>query len=74
MVEVYGKVPEYSGRGRPPTKKRPQPGWKYMQVVKQRRNGRLVRTRLRVIYGDKAEVLQLLGSSTTYVERTHPSG
>jgi len=27
MVEVYGQVPEYSGRGRPPTKKHPQPGW-----------------------------------------------
>jgi hypothetical protein len=27
MVEVYGKVPEYKGIGRPPTRKRPQPGW-----------------------------------------------
>ena len=24
MVEVWGKVPEYKGRGRPPTKKRPR--------------------------------------------------
>jgi len=71
MVEVYGKVPEYSGRGRPPTKKHPQPGWKYLQVVKRRRGGRLVRIRLRVVYGDKGEVLQLLGRSTAYVERTH---
>ncbi len=71
MVEVYGKVPEYSGRGRPPTRKRPQPGWKYLQVVKQRKNGRVVGTRLRVVYGDEAEVLELLGSSTAYVERTH---
>lgn len=71
MVEVYGKVPEYSGRGRPPTRKRPQPGWKYLQVVKQRQNGRVVRTRLRVVYGNEAEVLELLGSSTAYVERTH---
>jgi len=71
MVEVYGKVPEYSGRGRPPTRKRPQPGWKYLQVVKQRKRGRVVGTRLRVIFGDKAEVLSLLGSSTAYVERTH---
>jgi hypothetical protein len=71
MVEVYGKVPEYSGRGRPPTRKRPQPGWKGLQVVKQRKKGRVVRTRLRVVYGDEAEVLQLLGSSTVYVERTH---
>ena len=71
MVEVYGKVPEYSGRGRPPTHKRPQPGWKYLQVVKRRKNGRVVDTRLRVVYGDEAEVLELLGSSTAYVERTH---
>jgi hypothetical protein len=71
MVEVYGKVPEYSGRGRPPTRKRPQPDWQYLQVVKKRENGRVVGTYLRVIYGDKEEVLRLLGSSTAYVERTH---
>jgi len=69
MVEVYGKVPEYGGRGRPPIQKRPQPDWKYLQIVKQRRKGRVVGTRPRVIYGDKAEVLALLGSSTAYVER-----
>jgi hypothetical protein len=71
MVEVYGRVPEYSGVGRPPTKKRPQDGWQYLQVVKQRENGRVVGTRLRVIYGDKKEVLQLLPNNTVYVERTH---
>lgn len=71
MVEVYGKVPEYCGIGRPPTKKRPQDGWQYLQVVKQRENGRVVGTRLRVVYGDKEDVLQLLGQSTAYVERTH---
>jgi len=71
MVEVYGRVPEYSGVGRPPTKKRPQAGWQYLQVVKQRENGRVVGTRLRVIYGDKKEVLQLLPNNTVYVERTH---
>ena len=71
MVEVYGKVPEYPGRGRPPTRKRPQPDWQYLQVVKKRENGRVVGVRLRVIYGDKEQVLQLLGSSTAYVERTH---
>lgn len=71
MVEVYGKVPKYSRRGRPPTRKRPQPGWQYLQVVKQRKNGHVVGTRLRVVYGDEAEVLELLGSNTAYVERTH---
>ena len=27
MVQVWGKVPEYKGHGRPPEKKRPQQGW-----------------------------------------------
>jgi hypothetical protein len=71
MVEVYGKVPEYCGRGRPPTRKRPVPGWQYLQMVKQRKKGRVVGTRLRVIYGDPEAVLKLLGQSTAYVERTH---
>jgi hypothetical protein len=71
MVEVYGVVPEYGGVGRPPTLKRPQPGWQYLQVVKQRENGRIVGVKLRVIYGDEEEVLALLGKSTSYVERTH---
>ena len=36
MIAVYGLVPEYSGRGRPPTRKRAQPNWQYLQMVKQR--------------------------------------
>ena len=71
MVEVYGAVPEYEGFGRPPTRKRPQPGWKYLQAVKQREKGRVVGVRLQVIFGDKDEVLALLGKSTAYIERTH---
>jgi len=71
MVEVYGIVPEYQGVGRPPTLKQPQPGWQYLQVVKQRENGRVVGTALRVIFGKEQEVLELLGKSTAYVERTH---
>ena len=71
MIEVYGQVPDYCGRGRPPTKKRPLPGWQYVQMVKQRDNGRVVGTKLRVIYGDEEEVLELLGQSTAYIERTH---
>jgi len=71
MVEVYGVVPEYQGRGRPPTRKRPQPGWQYLQVVKQREQGRGVGVKLRVIFGDEEEVLALLGKSTAYIERTH---
>lgn len=71
MVEVCGVVPEYKGVGRPPTRKRPQSGWQYLQVVKRRENGRVVGTKLRVIYGDEDEVVELLGKSIAYVERTH---
>lgn len=71
MVAVYGVVPEYKGVGRPPTRKRPQPGWQYLQVIKQRKHGRVVGVKLRVIYGDPEEVLALLGKSTAYIERTH---
>jgi hypothetical protein len=71
MVQVYGQVPDYSGRGRPPTRKQPQSGWQYLQVVKQRQHGRVVGTELRVIYGDEEDVLELLGQSTAYIERTH---
>ena len=71
MVEVYGIVPEYKGTGRPPTLKRPQPGWQYLQMVKQRENGRVVGIKLRVIFGDEEQVLALLGKSTAYIERTH---
>jgi len=71
MVEVYGVVPAYQGTGRRPTRKQPQPGWQYLQVVKQRENGRVVGTELRVIFGAVEEVLALLGKSTAYIERTH---
>src|SRR5512145_2666866 len=27
MIAVYGLVPDYGGRGRPPTRKQPQPDW-----------------------------------------------
>jgi hypothetical protein len=71
MVEVWGKVPEYRGRGRPPTKKKPQAGWQYLQVVKQREKGRVRGIEAKVVYGDEQEVLELLGASTSYVERTN---
>ena len=71
MVEVYGRVPEYQGIGRPPTRKRPQPGWQYVQAVKQRENGRVIGVELRVVWGDPIQTLGLLGQSTSYIERTH---
>jgi len=71
MVEVYGQVPAYQGVGRPPTRKRPQPGWQYVQAVKQRKNGRVVGIEIRVVFGDPVETLALLGKSTSLIERTH---
>ena len=72
MVEVYGKAPEYSGRGRRPSRKQPQPGWKYLQIVKERDDkGGFLGTRLKAVYGDLQELIELLGRSTAYVERTH---
>ena len=72
MVSVYGQVPPYKGIGRRPTKKRPLAGWQYAQMVKQRDgHGRVIGTKFKVIYGDPAQVLALLGASTAYVERTH---
>jgi len=71
LLEVYGQVPPYRGRGRPPTKKRPQPGWQYLQVVKQRENGRVMGTETRVIHGDDQLTPALLGEHTAYVERTN---
>lgn len=72
MTEVYGKIPEYSGRGRRPSRKQPQPGWKYLQIVKQRDGkGRFLGIRFKAVYGDLQELIELLGKSTAYVERTH---
>jgi len=71
LIEVYGLVPEYCGRGRPPTRKQAQPGWQYLQMVKQRdEHGRFQGVKLRVIFGKKSELLALLGRSTAYIERS----
>jgi hypothetical protein len=72
MLEVYGCVPEYRGRGRPPTRKKPGTHWMYLQMVKQRdEHGHFEGTKLRVIFGTKAEVITLLGESTAYIERSN---
>lgn len=70
LIEVYGQVPPYNGRGRPPTKKQPQPGWQYLQVVKLRENGRVIGTETRIIFGNQA-TSAVLGEHTAYVERTN---
>ncbi len=71
MIEVYGGVPPYQGRGRPPTRKRPGHDWMYVQMVKQRHpHGRFQGTRPRVVFGSPSEALALLGASTAYIERS----
>ena len=72
MIEVYGLVPEYGGRGRPPTRKKPGQAWLYLQMVKQRdSHGRLTGTKLKAVLGDKEELVALLGESTAYIERSN---
>jgi hypothetical protein len=71
MVETWGKVPEYKGRGKPPTRKKPQPGWQYLKVIKRRSGYRLTGISIQVVYGDPDAVIALLGEHTSYVERTH---
>jgi hypothetical protein len=71
LVEVYGQVPPYKGRGRPPTRKQPGDGWHYTQMVKQRDDeGHLIGVDIRVIYGDET-TLHRTGTRTTCVERTN---
>lgn len=71
LVDTWGHVPAYGGRGRPPTQKQPQPDWQYMQVVKERSGSRVMAVHITVVYGDPDEVLDLLGGHTAYVERTN---
>ena len=70
MLAVYGLIPDYSGRGRPPSRPKPAKDWLYLQMVKQRdEHGRLLEVKLKAIWGKKAELIDLLGKSTAYIER-----
>jgi hypothetical protein len=71
MLQTWGKVPEYGGRGAPPTLPRPGEDWYYAQIIKKRKGGKLESVRIKVIYGDPEEVKKKLGCHTAYVERTH---
>lgn len=72
MLAVYGNVPEYTGRGRPPNRKKAGSNWRYLQMVKQRdEHGRIQGIKLRVVFGKKSEVLILLGMCTDYIERSN---
>jgi len=71
LIEVYGQVPDYSGRGRPPSLKQPGKEWLYLQMVKQRDNGRVIGVEPRVIFGDPEQIYTDLDTHTAYVERTN---
>jgi hypothetical protein len=71
MVETWGKVPEYGGRGAPPTLPKPGKDWQCLQVIKKRKGGKLESVRIKIVYGDSEEVKAKLGCHTAYVERTN---
>lgn len=70
IVEAWGEVPPYSGKGRPPTRKRPRSDWQYLQVQKIRSGSQLVEVRTEVVFGDPDEVVEMLGEHTAYIERS----
>lgn len=43
MLEIWGKVPKYHGRGAPPKLLQPEKDWQYLQVVKKEKEGNLSR-------------------------------
>ena len=72
MIAVYGMVPQYKGRGRPPTRKKPSTDWLYLQMVKQRdEHAHFSGTKLKAIFGSLEEVTKLLGETTAYIERSN---
>jgi len=72
MIEVYGRVPEYGRRGRPPTRKKPGKDWLYLQMIKQHNaHGRFTGTKLKAVFGNKEALVALLGGSTAYSERSN---
>jgi hypothetical protein len=71
LVQVYGQIPAYKGRGRRPTRKQPGVDWSYTQMVKLRdQTGKLTGIEVRVIYGDETTSAQT-GVRTVRVERTN---
>jgi hypothetical protein len=71
LVEVYGHVPPYRGRGRPPTRKQPAATGQYTQRVKPHDpQGHFTGVDIRIFYGE-ADTLQATGQSTAYSERTN---
>lgn len=70
IVETWGEVPAYRGRGRRPTHKQARPGWEYLQVQKIHSGSVLTEVRTEVIFGDPEQVVKKLGKHTAYIERS----
>jgi len=62
------RYPNTVAWGRPPTVKRPQPKWQYLQVVKTHSGSRLIGITIKVIDGDPETVPDVVGAHTTYGE------
>ena len=71
MLKTWGKVPEYGGRGAPPTLPKPGKDWQCLQVIKKRKGGKLESVRIKVVYENSKKVKEKLGCHTAYVERTN---
>ena len=72
ILAVYGLVPEYGGKGRPPTRPKADQDWRYLQMIKHRdEHGRLEKIELKAVWGQLDELIELLGESTAYIERSN---
>lgn len=71
MLQTWGKVPDYGGRGRPSTTLQPGEDWCYEQIIKERCGSKLIGVKIKVIYGNPEKVKALLGEHTAYIERTN---
>lgn len=72
LIYVYGRVIQYSGQGRPPTRPKPAQDWLYLQMIKHRdEHGHLVDIELKAVWGILGELIALLGKSTAYIERSN---
>ena len=61
MVDTWGQVPPYSGRGRPPSQPQAGADWQLLQVIKRRAGHRLMGMTINGVYGDPEEVRALMG-------------